>query len=67
VATFRTARGAVAVGERKVLRLRLTAKGVRAVRKALRRHKSLALSLRVQVVDAAGNVRTVTPGVRVRG
>jgi hypothetical protein len=66
VTRFRTARGSVAVGERKVLRLRLTSRGARALRSALRRHKSLPGTLRVKVVDAAGNVRTVTRGVRVR-
>jgi hypothetical protein len=67
VARFKTARGSVAVGTRTVLRLRLTAKGRRAVRAALRRHKSLRATVRVQVVDGAGNLRTATRGVRVRG
>jgi hypothetical protein len=67
VASFRTARGTVTVGTRKVLRLRLSPRGVRAVRSALRRHRALPVRLRVRVVDAAGNARTVTRGVRVRG
>ena len=67
VATFRTARGSVAAGTRTVLRLRLTPRGGRAVRAALRRHRSLSVALRVQAVDGAGNVRTLTRSVRVRG
>jgi hypothetical protein len=47
--------------------VRLSTKGVRAVRAALRRHKTLRVTLRVQAVDGAGNIRTITQKVRVRG
>jgi len=47
--------------------VKLTARGVRAVRAALRRKSSLPVALRVSAVDAAGNTRTVTRTVRIRG
>ncbi len=43
------------------MRLRLTARGTRAVRRALRRHRSLRVAVRVQALDATGNVRTLVP------
>ena len=66
VAQFKRARVALAPG-RTVVRVRLTARGARAVRAALRRQRTLRLSLRVEAVDAAGNARRLTRGVRVRG
>jgi hypothetical protein len=67
VATFRTARTSLAAGRRKVVRLRLTARGSRAVRRALARRSSLRVAIRVQAVDGAGNIRTLARGARVRG
>ena len=67
VASFRTAKGSLAAGKRSVVRLRLTARGTRAVRRALKRHRSLRVAVRVQALDGAGNIRTLARGVRVRG
>jgi hypothetical protein len=64
---FKTTRASLKPGARRVLRLRLTTKGVRRLRAALRRHRSLRMSVRVQVVDGAGNLRTLSRRVRVRG
>ncbi len=49
------------------MRLRLTARGTRAVRAALRRHRSLRVAVRVRTVDGPGNVGTLARAVRVRG
>src|SRR5262249_30201028 len=49
-------------GARRVVRLRLTARGVRT----LHRHASRRVAIRVQAVDAAGNVRTLTRHGRLR-
>ena len=67
VAQFRRTTASVSAGKRKVVRVKLTARGGRAVRSALRRKSSLPVVLRVSAVDAAGNTRTVTRTVRVRG
>ncbi len=67
VAQFRRTTASVVAGKRKVVRVKLTARGVRAVRAALRRKSSLPVALRVSAVDAAGNTRTVTRTVRIRG
>jgi hypothetical protein len=67
VAQFRRTTASVTAGKRKVVRVKLTARGVRAVRSALRRKSSLPVVLRVRAVDAAGNTRTATRTVRVRG
>jgi hypothetical protein len=66
VATFRTATASLAAGRRSVVRLRLTARGTRSVRRALRRHRSLPVTVRVQALDVTGNVRTLSRSVRVR-
>jgi glucose/arabinose dehydrogenase len=67
VATFRTVRRSLVDGRRSVVRLRLTARGTRSVRRALARRSSLRVEVRVRAVDAAGNTRTLTRAARVRG
>jgi hypothetical protein len=67
VARFKTVAPRVTPGTRTVARLGLTTRGARAVRRALRRHKTLRVELTVRVRDATGNERTKTRRVRVRG
>ena len=67
VATFRTTVRSLGSGKRHVVRVRLTARGTRAVRRALGRRASLRVTYRVQAVDAAGNVRTLARVARVKG
>jgi hypothetical protein len=67
VAQFRSASSSLAAGKRSVVRVRLTARGTKAVRRALRRKASLSVVLRVSAVDAVGNVRTLDRTVRIRG
>jgi hypothetical protein len=67
VATFRTAKRSLVAGRRSVVRLKLTARGTRAVRRALKRQRSLRVAVRVQALDATGNIRSLSRGVRVRG
>ncbi len=67
VASFRTSTRSLVPGRRSVLRLQLSARSVRAVRRALGRHRSLRVAVRVQAVDGSGNVRTLARAARVRG
>jgi hypothetical protein len=67
VARFRSTKPTLKAGKRTVTRVKLTARGVRAVRKALARKRSLKVTVRVTAVDAAGNRRTVARAVRIRG
>jgi hypothetical protein len=67
VARFKTARRSLVTGRRSVVRLRLSAHGSRAVLGALRRHRTLTVTVSVRAADAAGNVARVTRKVRVRG
>ena len=67
VAAFRSTRARAGAGKRHVVRVRLSARGTRAVRRALGRRASLRVSYRVQAVDAAGNVRTLARVARVKG
>ncbi len=67
VARFRTAHRSLAPSKRTVVTLRLTRRGAARIRRALRRHRWLRLSVRVQAVDGAGNVRTLARGARLRG
>ena len=67
VATFRSAVTGLSPGSRATVRLRLSTAGARAARGALRRRGSLLVALRIEAVDAAGNIRTLAPTVRVRG
>jgi hypothetical protein len=66
VAGFKTTADALAPGRRTVRRVRLTARGARAVRRALRRHRTLRVEVTVRARDAAGNERTLSQTVRVR-
>jgi hypothetical protein len=66
VARFKTTAAALTPGQRTVLRVRLTTRGTRALRRALRRHTSLRVALSVRARDAAGNTRTLRRTVRVR-
>ncbi|MDA0139191.1 PQQ-dependent sugar dehydrogenase [Solirubrobacter deserti] len=67
VAQFRSTTVDVAAGKRSVARVRLTSRGLRKVRAALRRNQSLRVALWVSAVDAAGNTRTQSRTVRIRG
>ena len=67
VASFLSTRRSLVAGQRGVARLRLSVRGTRAVRRALRRRASLRVAYRVQAVDAAGNVQTLARVARVRG
>jgi hypothetical protein len=66
VARFKTVAPAVTPGRRTVVRVGLTTHGAKAVRRALRRHRSLRVELTVRARDAAGNERTRSRFVRVR-
>src|SRR5262249_52767223 len=57
----------LAVNPRAGVKLRLTARGLRSVRRALRRHQRPRVNLRLRTMDAAGNPGTYTRRVRVRG
>ncbi|HEY3019551.1 MAG TPA: hypothetical protein VGJ32_05125, partial [Solirubrobacteraceae bacterium] len=50
---------------RTALRVRLTKAFRRARHRALRHHRSVALTLRVRAADAAGNARTVKVRIRL--
>ena len=67
VASFRRVSVALAASRRTIVRLRLGASGQRAVRRALRRHRTPRLSLRLGTRDAPGNRATVTRAAGVRG
>ncbi len=67
VATFRSARRSLVAGRRSVVRLRLTVRGTRAVRSAVRRRGSLRVAVNVRALDAAGNAATLARVARVRG
>jgi hypothetical protein len=65
VASFKSAR--VAVGrERELAHVRLTTRGGRALRRALRRHASLRVTVTVRATDAAGNVTRLSRAAKVR-
>jgi hypothetical protein len=49
------------------VKLRLTARGRRSVRRALHRHQRPRITIRLRTTDAAGNPGTYTRRVRVRG
>ncbi|MDA0184097.1 PQQ-dependent sugar dehydrogenase [Solirubrobacter phytolaccae] len=67
IAQFRSTKTSLTAGKRAVVRVKLTARGVRAVRSALRRKASLRVAVRVTAVDAVGNVRTLSRAVKIRG
>ena len=66
VASFRDARVRLERGKRAVVRVRLTSRGGRALRRALRRHPSLRVAVTVRATDAAGNVSRWSHAVRAR-
>ena len=66
-ARFHTVTRSLAAGRRARFKLRLTARGLRSVRRALRRHRHPRVSIRLRTTDAAGNPGTYTRRVRVRG
>jgi hypothetical protein len=66
VASFRTAKRSLGAGRRTTVTLRLTARGRNAVRRALRRHKSLRVTVALEAIDATGNIRTLSRRARIR-
>jgi glucose/arabinose dehydrogenase len=66
VARFRTAHRTLPANRGVTVRLRLSGHGVRALRHALRRHRTVTVRLRVRGLDAAGNARTVNRRVGLR-
>ncbi|WP_053227527.1 PQQ-dependent sugar dehydrogenase [Solirubrobacter soli] len=66
VASFRGARVGLERGKRTVVRVRLTTRGARALRRALRHHTSVRVAVTVRATDAAGNVARLSPTVKVR-
>jgi hypothetical protein len=66
-ARFHTVTRSLAANQRARVKLRLTARGRRSVRRALRRHQHPGINLRLRTTDAAGNPGTYTRHVRVRG
>jgi hypothetical protein len=67
VATFRTTTRSLVAGRRAIVRLKLSVKGRRAVARALRRHRTLRLAIRIRARDAAGNLTTLQRAAHVRG
>ncbi len=53
-------------GRRTVVRLRPKARAIKKIRRALRRHKRVTMTVRVTAVDAAGNTRRVTKRLKLR-
>jgi hypothetical protein len=66
-ARFHSVTRSLAANQRARLKLRLTARGRRSVRRALRHHKHPRINLRLRTTDAAGNAGTYTRRLRVRG
>ena len=66
VASFMARRVALERGKRAVVRVRLTTRGTRALRRALRRHRSLKVAVSVRAADGAGNVARLSRTMRVR-
>jgi len=67
VATFKTAKASLTVGTRAVLRLGLSSKARKSIKRALKQHRKITATVKVQVVDAAGNIRTLSRSIRVKG
>jgi lysophospholipase L1-like esterase len=57
----------VARGDRATLRLNVSKKAVRAIRRALRRHKKVSAKLRIKARDAAGNTTLKRRTIKLRG
>jgi hypothetical protein len=66
-ARFHTLTRSLAANQRARLKLRLTARGRRSVRRALRDHRHPRVNLRLRTTDAAGNAGTYTRRLRLRG
>jgi hypothetical protein len=67
VAYFKRVHRSLVAGKRTIVKLKLSKKGLRAVRRALRRHHRLRVTVRLRALDAAGNAGTYARGFRVRG
>jgi Glucose / Sorbosone dehydrogenase len=67
VAHFRAARHSLSAGKRTAFRLRLTSRGRRAVSRALRRHRSLRVTLTIRAVDGAGKLTSLRRAAHIRG
>jgi glucose/arabinose dehydrogenase len=66
VGRLHTARVSVAGGARRSVRVRLTGRTASKLRGALRRHRSVRLTLQVRGRDSAGRLQRVTRRVRLR-
>lgn len=56
----------IAKDKRVTLRLKLSAKARRAIKRALRRHKTVTIELTIRVSDAAGNTRTRARTIKMK-
>src|SRR3954447_762667 len=56
----------IAAAERRTVRLRVTSRTNAKLRRALRRHRSVRLTLRIDSRDACGGVRTASSRIRLR-
>ena len=63
---FRAVRTAIAAGQTRTVRLRLTRRSLAAVRRALRQGRRLVATARVSAADAAGNRTGATRRIRLR-
>jgi glucose/arabinose dehydrogenase len=66
VGRIRTARVRIAAGQRRTVRLRVTRRTNSKLRRALRRHRTVRLTLSISGRDASGAVRTGSLRVRLR-
>jgi hypothetical protein len=66
VAGLQRVRRSLVAGRRATVSLRLSRYGTRRLLAALRRHRSLAVVLRIRTQDGAGNRSTVQRHVRIR-
>jgi glucose/arabinose dehydrogenase len=66
VGRLRTTHASLTAGARRSVRVRLGRRTTAALRRALRRHRSVRLTLQVQGRDAAGRVQRATRRVRLR-
>ena len=65
-ARFHTATRSLAANQRARVKLRLTARGLRSIRRALRHHQRPRITIRLRTTDAAGNPGAYARTVRVR-
>jgi glucose/arabinose dehydrogenase len=66
VGRTRPARVRIAAGQRRIVRLRVTRRTNAKLRRALRRHRSVRLTLRISSRDASGAARSASKRVRLR-